>query len=401
MPDVALAMDGVAKRFRKGELYDSLRDLIPALAGRMVRGRRSSEGLGEGEFWALRDISLSARRGEALGIIGRNGAGKSTMLKLLAGIMKPTEGTITVHGRLSALIEVGAGFHPDLTGRENIYLNGAILGMSRDEVRRKFDAIVDFSGLEEFIDTPVKRYSSGMFARLGFSVAAHVDPDILIVDEVLSVGDFAFQRKCHDRMTAVLQSGVTVVFVSHNLRAVADLCERTMLLDRGRITAVGPSDRIIHEYLGSAHEEKHVIDGKDAYLSQVRVRNHDGETSTFRSGEKVWIDVEIGARAAVRQLAVVLDICADDNREVCNTSTERLGNGTFSLQPGDTFHCTFELDLHLAAGTFRVGAYLHRYDIERQYDRWYPAATLFVSTSSDVRGCVNLYPRVVHFGASP
>src|SRR5438876_7247429 len=234
MVDSVLDFEGVFKKFVRGELHSSLRDLIPALTKRLMRHEKPQR-LTQREFWALQDVSFGVRRGEAFGIIGANGAGKSTILKLLTGIMRPTKGSIHVGGRVSALIEVSAGFHQDLTGRENIYLNATILGMTKQEIKRRFDAIVDFSGLEEFIDTPVKRYSSGMFARLGFAVAAHVDPDVLIVDEVLSVGDFVFQRKCLEKMNAVLQSGATIIFVSHDLRAVAELCSRTLLLDRGRI----------------------------------------------------------------------------------------------------------------------------------------------------------------------
>src|SRR5690348_615419 len=248
MSDIAIDFDHVWKKFKKGEIYDSLRDLVPALGAILFSARRNGE-LQKQEFWALQDVSFLVKRGEALGIIGANGAGKSTVLKLLCGILKPTKGTVNIHGRLSALIEVGAGFHPDLTGRENVFLNGAILGMTRAEIRRKFDEIVEFSGLADFIDTPVKRYSSGMFARLGFSVAAHVDPDVLIVDEVLSVGDYLFQRKCMERMSAVLQGGATVIFVSHNLRAVTDLCSRALLLSHGRVLADGPAPEVLQRYL--------------------------------------------------------------------------------------------------------------------------------------------------------
>ena len=196
MSDVALRMEHVYKKFRKGEVYNSLRDLLPALTGRMFRQQELSES-DKREFWALQDVSFEVKRGEAFGIIGHNGAGKSTALKILSRIMKPTKGRMVVNGRLSALIEVAAGFHQDLTGRENIFLNGTILGMTRREIESKLDQIIAFSGIEEFIDTPVKRYSSGMYARLGFSVAAHVDPEVLIVDEVLSVGDYAVPAKVH------------------------------------------------------------------------------------------------------------------------------------------------------------------------------------------------------------
>ncbi len=238
---VVLRMDHVYKKFTKGERHDSLRDLIPALTKRAIRSFSAPPELRAQEFWALQDVSFEIRKGEAVGIIGHNGAGKSTMLKHLSGLLKPTRGRIDVVGRLSALIDVGAGFHPDLTGRENIFINGAILGMSRAEVRRKFDDIVAFSELKDFIDTPVKRYSSGMYARLGFAVAVHMEPDILIIDEVLSVGDYAFQTKGVEKMRSILKSGATVIFVSHSLRSVADLCDRALLFAKGRLLEDGPA----------------------------------------------------------------------------------------------------------------------------------------------------------------
>ena len=192
----AVQVDHVWKKFRRGELHDSLRDLIPAVARRLLGRGPRSDALLEREFWALKDVSFEVQRGQSLGIIGPNGAGKSTMLKLLSRIIRPTRGDYHVHGRLSALIEVGAGFHQDLTGRENIYLNGTILGMSKKEIRAKEERIIDFAGIEEFIETPVKRYSSGMMARLGFAIAAHLEPDVLLVDEILSVGDAKFRHKC-------------------------------------------------------------------------------------------------------------------------------------------------------------------------------------------------------------
>jgi lipopolysaccharide transport system ATP-binding protein len=205
-----------------------------------------------GEIWALRDISFTVEQGEVLGIIGRNGAGKSTLLKILSRVTAPTSGVVKVKGRIASLLEVGTGFHQELTGRENIYLNGAILGMTRREIDRKFDAIVDFSGVEKFIDTPVKRYSSGMYVRLAFAVAAHLDPEILVVDEVLAVGDAEFQRKCLGKMGEVARDGRTVLFVSHNLAAIQNLCRHSMLIEQGRNKIKGPSDEVIAEYLKSA-----------------------------------------------------------------------------------------------------------------------------------------------------
>src|SRR6202795_1172078 len=248
MSDVALRMEHVYKKFRKGEIFDSLRDLIPALTGRMFRQGELSE-RDKREFWALQDIPFEVMRGEAFGIIGHNGAGKSTALKILSRIMKPTKGRMVVNGRLSALIEVGAGFHQDLTGRENIFLYGTILGSAKRENAPECAPIAAFSGLEEFIDTPVKRYSSGMYARLGFSVAAHVDPEVMIVDEVLSVGDYVFQQRCMDRMRAIVANGTTLLFVSHNLKAVTEICPNSVLLEHGRVLAIDNTDAVVRKYL--------------------------------------------------------------------------------------------------------------------------------------------------------
>lgn len=206
-------------------------------------------------FWALRDVSFEVREGEVVGLIGRNGAGKSTLLKILSQVTAPTSGEIKINGRVASLLEVGTGFHPDLTGRDNVFLNGAILGMSKREIRSKFDQIVDFSGIEEFIDTPVKRYSSGMYVRLAFAVAAHLDPEILIVDEVLAVGDAEFQKKCLGKMENVARGGRTVLFVSHNMSAIRSLCRTAILLDGGKVEEKGSAATVLDNYLSSLHEE--------------------------------------------------------------------------------------------------------------------------------------------------
>ena len=200
------------------------------------------------EMWALRDVSFDVKRGEALGVVGHNGAGKTTILKLLSGITTPTRGEITIRGRLAALVEVGSGFHPELTGRENIYLHGAMLGMRRSEIARTMDSIIDFSGVAEFIDTPVKRYSSGMYVRLGFSIVAHLDPDILLLDEVLAVGDVAFQAKCIDRIAELRKKGCTIIFVSHDLAAVYRVCDRALLLSHGQLVMEGAPRPVIDHY---------------------------------------------------------------------------------------------------------------------------------------------------------
>jgi len=254
----AIKAENLGKRYWIGHqsekaVYSTMRESLAQMAkGLMHRIRHPIIPSGSQnieEFWALRDINFEIQPGDRVGIIGRNGAGKSTLLKILSRITEPTTGRFTTRGRVASLLEVGTGFHPELTGRENIYLNGAILGMSRADVKRQFDAIVNFSGVEKFLDTPVKRYSSGMYVRLAFSVAAHLEPDILIVDEVLAVGDAEFQKKCLGKMEDVGKEGRTVVFVSHNMGAVKRLCDRGMVVDCGRASELSQVDTIISQYL--------------------------------------------------------------------------------------------------------------------------------------------------------
>ena len=255
MSELAVRVEGLSKEYRLGgprERYSTLRDRLNKLASapfRALRGRRERSEQNP-PFWALKEVSFDVRPGEVVGIIGRNGAGKSTLLKILSRITEPTEGEVDISGRVGSLLEVGTGFHPELTGRENVYLNGAILGMRRAEIARRFDEIVAFAEVEKFIDTPVKHYSSGMYMRLAFAVAAHLEPEILVVDEVLAVGDAAFQKKCLGKMGEVAERGRTVLFVSHNMQAVQRLCPSVVLLDRGRIAAQGPSYQVIRTYIG-------------------------------------------------------------------------------------------------------------------------------------------------------
>ena len=251
MSDLALRAEGLRKRYPLGKTggafrYGSLRDTIYYRARHPFGTRQQTP-----HIWALDGVDLEIRRGEVLGLIGRNGAGKSTLLKILSRITRPTEGHARLYGRVGSLLEVGTGFHPELTGRENVYLNGAILGMRRAEIQRKFDDIVDFSGVAKFIDTPVRHYSSGMYVRLAFAVAAHLEPEILLVDEVLAVGDAAFQKQCLGKMQDVSDSGRTIVFVSHNMPAITRLCSRAVLLSGGRVGADGPADEIVARYLAA------------------------------------------------------------------------------------------------------------------------------------------------------
>jgi lipopolysaccharide transport system ATP-binding protein len=281
--DIAIRVSGLGKRYTIGQLpggYGMLRDVIADRIKSLDHRRPEKKA-----FWALRDINLEVERGETLGIIGHNGAGKTTLLRILSRITPPTVGEADLNGRVGALLEVGTGFHPELTGRENVYLNGAILSMTRADIARKFDEIVEFADVARFIDTPVKRYSSGMQLRLAFSVAAHLEPEILVIDEVLSVGDLAFQDKCLGRMEEVASEGRTVLFVSHNLTAVRGLCSRAMLLSNGRTVTQGPTDAVIEEYV------KGVRSTAGAYLGN--------RTDRIGSGELRFLEVAFESNGAV------------------------------------------------------------------------------------------------------
>jgi lipopolysaccharide transport system ATP-binding protein len=268
LSSVAIRAEGLSKRYRLGtsSSYKTLREFLPSLLSGAVRRVRSS---GNGDtrrdsFWALRDVSFDVKHGEVIGVIGRNGAGKSTLLKILSRITWPTQGRASIHGRVGSLLEVGTGFHPELTGRENIFLNGAIMGMRKAEIAAKFDEIVAFAEVDKFIDTAVKHYSSGMYVRLAFGIAAHLEPEILIIDEVLAVGDLAFQQKCLGKMSEVSRGGRTVLFVSHNMAVVEKLCQRAIVLQDGQIAYQGATDEAIHHYLNSMlaanNPDGHVFD---------------------------------------------------------------------------------------------------------------------------------------------
>jgi len=310
MNDIAIRVENMGKRYRIGtapERYKTLRDtLVAGFNAPIRRLRRGTSGghsaSGSNIIWALRDISFEVPRGKVLGIVGRNGAGKSTLLKILSRVTEPTEGSAEIYGRVGSLLEVGTGFHPELTGRENIYLNGAILGMKRLEIERKFDEIVAFSEVEQFIDTPVKRFSSGMYLRLAFAVAAHLEPEILVVDEVLAVGDAEFQRKCIGKMSDVAQAGRTVLFVSHNMSAVLRLTEETLVLDKGRLVYRAPTPQAVDYYMAAGFTGA----GERAWTSDeipteaapftplvLRLRDNKGQVvDTLRSTEPINVEIE-------------------------------------------------------------------------------------------------------------
>jgi lipopolysaccharide transport system ATP-binding protein len=313
MSNLAIHVRGISKQYRIGAPvihYQTLRDNLEERFKRRPAGGSEQES----KFWALKDISFDVEQGQVLGVIGRNGAGKSTLLKVLSRVTEPTEGYAEIRGRVGSLLEVGTGFHPELTGRENIYLNGAILSMKRHEIERKFDEIVAFAEVEKFIDTPVKRYSSGMYLRLAFAVAAHLEPEILVVDEVLAVGDAEFQRKCLGKMSDVAQQGRTVLFVSHNMSAILRLTEEALVIDKGRLAMRAPTAQAVDFYLSHGfsqegkrawHEDEVPADAHPFLPLEVRVLNAQGVIAdTVRSVEPLTIEVEYRLKSDITGLRV-------------------------------------------------------------------------------------------------
>lgn len=328
-------LDRVSKRYVLGQRLNA-RETINAAAARMIgRGSRSGQ-----DIWSLRDVSFSVADGEALGIVGRNGAGKSTILKILAGITAPTAGVSRTRGRVAALLEVGTGFHPELTGRENIYLNGAILGMSRRDISGRFDEIVNFSGVERFLDTPVKRYSSGMYLRLAFAVAAHLEPDVLVVDEILAVGDAEFQRRCIGRMQEVEREGRTVIFVSHDLETLTKLCQRSLWLESGTIRDSGPTEAVVRDYLtvslSATGSESRVSDSRTVAVHALRVRPVEKADSVLMRGDRLRIETEFELTDDIPGLELAVLVTRSGGARVIDEhlsdhSGERLSRGRYRV----------------------------------------------------------------------
>ncbi len=323
----AVRIENVGKRYRIGGLHPGYMTLREALGGAILapfKRRGSTER--SREMWALDGVSMEVGEGELVGVIGRNGAGKSTLLKILSRITKPTRGRVTLRGRVGSLLEVGTGFHPDLTGRENVYLSGAILGMRRAEIARKFDEIVAFSEIEKFIDTPVKWYSSGMYVRLAFSVAAHLEPEILMMDEVLAVGDAAFQQKCLDKMSDIRREGRTILFVSHNMPAVVRLCRRVVLLREGRIISDGQAQSVVNQYLSSSWtvgaervwEQTEEAPGDSVVrLRRVRVRAEEGETAaSFDVRRAVAIEITFDVTCAGQNITPHIELQNEEGAQI-------------------------------------------------------------------------------------
>ncbi len=358
------------------------------------------------DFWAVRDVSFTVERGEALGIIGHNGAGKSTILKLLSSITTPTAGEITIHGRLAALIEVGSGFHPELTGRENIFLNGSILGMRRREIATKLGSIIDFAGIRPFIDVPVKRYSSGMFVRLGFSIAAHLDPDILLLDEVLAVGDTGFQGKCLERIKELERAGKTIIFISHDLSAVEQLCDRVLLMQQGRVVANGSPREVIAHYrqstinlAGAAPPPEQLEDiTKRAEITSLRFFDGAGqEVAAVATGEAVTVRVECSARERIPDAVFGVFFYNGEGDLSCHFNSLASQAG-IELAPGRSSYEFYCPALWLQPGTYLADAAIERQRDPELVDWQYRCAVLQISQGKPVRG--NVYIPHQFFPAS-
>jgi lipopolysaccharide transport system ATP-binding protein len=350
----AIHVENLSKKYRLGATHSrSLGELVESVAARMFRrqnghapsripvnspGRVNSEN----DFWALRDVTFEVEPGEVVGIVGRNGAGKSTLLKILSRITSPTGGRAQVNGRVASLLEVGTGFHPELTGRENIYLNGAILGMTKSETRRRFDEIVDFSEISEFIETPVKRYSSGMYVRLAFAVAAHLDPEILIVDEVLAVGDAQFQAKCLRKLQDASRHAQTVLFVSHNLHAISSLCSRAILLNDGRVKAAGETSAVVSQYLsdltsvGDGQKTSATdLNGPLAFTGRMFIDHHGRKTSSIAFHEPILIELTYRIAEPVGDYRLGITLETSTGIVISTCTTEELPDFRLPLSLGE------------------------------------------------------------------
>jgi lipopolysaccharide transport system ATP-binding protein len=388
MSSPIISVRGVGKEYRLGATiqHDSLRDhLTHGVKSLFGFGPKKAEPKEENSFWALKDVSFDLNAGEAIGIIGRNGAGKSTMLKVLSQITEPTEGEIRVRGRLASLLEVGTGFHPELSGRENIYLNGVILGMTKGEIKKKFDEIVAFAEVEKFLDTPVKRYSSGMYVRLAFAVAAHLEPEILVVDEVLAVGDAAFQSKCLGKMEEVAgQGGRTVIFVSHNMAAVQALCGRIIHMKNGRKVGDGDVQEMVNDYLGDIKNP--TADGGNEVIPLGRtleLKQLDFTPNPVTSGQDLRFSVKIGSKSKTQLSELAILIYSVYGARVAIIDLRR-PDGQCSVDPDHPYEISGTIDkLPLVEGDYRIGLFLN---CAEYYGDYHDLASLTISAATKEGG---------------
>ncbi len=401
MSDLAIRFENVSKCYRLGGGQTSLREILGSLPAQLI-GRNGKDTSPGQWIWALRDLNIQVSKGEVLGLIGPNGAGKTTVLKLLANVTRPASGQIERAGRLAALIELGAGFHPDLTGRENVYLNGAILGLRKREIDELFDDIVSFAELEQFIDTPVKRYSSGMYVRLGFAVAAHVNPDILVIDEVLAVGDTRFQSKCYRTIIDQMHRGATVILVSHNLYAIMDYCTTAAFMNEGRIVFSGNPREAVRNYqqfmdkrssgeeVGPRNREQ---ESKLVRVLNVAIRGSvtllEKNRATIVSGERLELHIEYEIAGTISKPVFGIDITSTDGKIYTSYATDFDKLGMPCIQGRGVINLSFDSFLY-PVGTYSVGVVLSEERQERHL-LWRPeAANLIVLQSDQSRGAVAL-----------
>jgi len=379
MSEPIISVNGIGKRYLLGATggQDTLRDSLANLFKGIVK-RQGLKKSSEQELWALKDVTFEVQPGEVMGVIGRNGAGKSTLLKILSQITEPTVGEITIRGRIASLLEVGTGFHPELTGRENIYLNGAILGMARQEIAKKFDEIIAFAEVEKFLDTPVKRYSSGMYVRLAFAVAAHLEPEVLVVDEVLAVGDASFQAKCLAKMGDVAQrGGRTVLFVSHNLQAVQTLCDSAILFEGGRLKYQGATGDVVNAYLSSGVDKGNSSErvwseddspgNHEIKLRRVSIIDEQGlRSGVFFTSKKLFIEMEFHCYSLCSSLCVGFDLATPEGETVLRTyhNDQELSKAPELKLGVNIWRC------EIPAGLLNSGAYLVYPKITRHTLYW-------------------------------
>ena len=368
MSNSAVTVENVWKYFR---LYQEKNQYLKST---LLRGRRARYD----EFWALKDVDFEIPFGSTFGIIGSNGSGKSTLLKCLAGILSPDKGSVSCNGRMAALLELGAGFHPDLSGRENIYLNGAILGMTRSEIDRKLEEIIDFSGLDKFVDTPVKNYSSGMVVRLGFAIATNVDPEILIIDEVLAVGDESFQHRCQEKIETFRQEGRTIILVSHGLIQVAQLCSTVAWLEKGVIQEIGPSYEVIGKYAGQSHDAAPKGEGEigerwgshEAEITRAEFVNADGvPIRVLKTGEPISLQIDYTAHMPIKEPVFGIRFTHLHGTTVWGSNTKRMGFQPATLNNSGTITLNIP-ELPILAGTYDLTVALSDQHETYEYDHW-------------------------------
>lgn len=400
MANPIISVKGIGKEYRLGATlqHDTLRDHLTHAVRSVFGGGQKPERKKAESFWALRNVSFDVAQGEAIGIIGRNGAGKSTLLKVLSQITEPTEGEIRARGRLASLLEVGTGFHPELSGRENIYRNGVVLGMSKGEIKSKFDEIVAFAEVEKFLDTPVKRYSSGMYVRLAFAVAAHLEPEILVVDEVLAVGDANFQKKCLGKMEDVTsKGGRTVLFVSHNMTAVQALCGRIVHLRKGGLIGDGDVQEQVNLYLKDIRQPTNMENGRVTLGPAIELREFDFTPNPVTSGEDIKFSVELGSRKKTQISELAILIYSVFGARVAIVDLRR-PDGSCNVDPDNPYRVTGTIkNLPLVEGEYRVGMFMNMSDY---YGDYHDLTTLTVSArvndsglapyEAQHRGCTEL-----------